>query len=248
MLQNYKKSAIGAPVFHPTRVHLFTLLIAVLVAGCQTAVAPGGRIDGVSFKAGKNEIGEACRVVSAAPNADLPQGVSAYQVFCGQWEQPSAAIYRTTETASALELATRGWWRTRLDTNFNCEPPLQTSILDNMSAAALDCTFRVGGWPNQGLVTRIGDEAFFADSLPATYPVVERSIGVLTGKMTLTQAAEQGSLSSEIQRLEARLAGATYSVGDLQRYRDLLRLAQYYNFQGLFPEAEERYREALAIH
>jgi tetratricopeptide (TPR) repeat protein len=98
------------------------------------------------------------------------------------------------------------------------------------------------------LVTRIGDEVFFADSLPATYPVVERSIGVLTGRMTLNQATEQGSLSSEIQRLEASLAGAAYSVGDLQRYRDLLQLGQYYNFQGLFPESEERYREALAMH
>jgi CHAT domain-containing protein len=248
MLQDYKKSAIGAPIFCPARAYLFTILTAVLLAGCQTAVAPGAGSDGVSFKVGENAIGEACRVVSAAPDADLPQGVSAYQIFCGQWEQPSAAIYRTTDTASALELATQGWWRTRLDTTFNCESPIQTSILDDIPATALDCTFRVGGWPNQALVTQVGDEVFLADSLLATYPVVERSIGVLTGKITLSEATEQGSLSSEIQRLEASLAGAAYSVGDLQRYRNLLRLAQYYNFQGLFPEAEERYREALAIH
>ena len=248
MLPDHNKPVTGGSTSHPARECLITLLITALVTGCQTTVAPGGKTDGVSFKPGENAIGEACRVVSAAPKASLPQGVSTYQVFCGEWEQPSATIYRTTATANTLELATQSWWRTRLNNTFNCGPPLQTSILDDISATALDCSFRVGGWPNQALVTRVGDEAFFADSLPATYPVVERTIGVISGKITLSQATDQTSLSREIQRLEARLAGAGYSVGDLQRYRDLLRLAQYYNFQGLFPEAEERYREALAIH
>ena len=73
MLQYHRKSAIWAPVFYPApvRLYLFTIFIAALLAGCQTAVAPEGRIDGVSFKVGENAIGEACRVVSAAPGADL---------------------------------------------------------------------------------------------------------------------------------------------------------------------------------
>ena len=248
MLPAHNQSSTRAPLLPPVRNCLITLLTTVALVGCQTAVAPSGRTDGVSLKVGENTVGEACRTVSAKPVAKLPQGTSLFQIYCGEWEQPSATIYRTTETGSVKALATQSWWRTQLDTTFNCQPPLQTSILDDIAVTALDCSFRVGGWPSQALVTRLDEYVFFADGLPATHPVVERTIGVLSGKMTLNQATKQTSLSSEIQRLEARLAGAHYSVGDLQRYQDLLRLAQYYNFQGLFPEAEERYREALAIH
>ena len=248
MLPDHNKSSVRVPFLHPARDCLIFFLTTALLAGCQTAGVPGGKTDGVSLKVGENAIGETCRAISAKPGTHVPQGTSMFQVFCGEWEQPSATIYRTTEMDSARALATQSWWRTRLDTTFNCEPPLQTSILDDIAVTALDCSFRVGGWPNQALVTLVDEHVFLADSLPATYPVVERTIGVLSGKLTLSQATEQTSLSSEIQRLEARLAGAGYSVGDLQRYQDLLRLAQYYNFQGLYPEAEERYREALAIH
>lgn len=248
MLPDHNKSSTRAPLLHPARGYIITFLTTVLLVGCQTAGTLTGKTDGISLKVGENAIGESCRAISAKPDTNLPQGTSIFQVFCGEWEQPSATIYRTTEMGSIKALATRSWWRTRLDTTFNCEPPLQTSMLDDIAVTALDCSFRVGGWPNQALVTRLGEYIFFADSLPATYPVVERTIGILSGKMTLKQATKQTSLSSEIQRLEARLATAGYSVGDLQRYQDLLRLAQYYNFQGLFPEAEERYREALAIH
>ena len=61
------------------------------------------------------------------------------------------------------------------------------------------------------------------------------------------QATDTTGISGEIQRLETRLAGAQYSTGDLGQYRDLLRLAQYYNFQNNFTEAEKRYRTALDI-
>ena len=248
MLQDYDNSMIKAPFRLAADVTLAILFITVLLCGCQTMDIAKSGSKGINYGVGDNTIGESCRLVSAEPEAGLPPEVSVYQIFCGKWEQPSASVYRIKATKKPLEQANEGWWRSHLDTTFNCNTPLQTKILDNIPAVALDCTFRAGGWPNQALATQIGDETFLVDSLPATYPVVERSIGILSGKLTPHQASENGTLSSEIQRLEARLTGTAYSAGDLQRYKDLLRLAQYYNFQGLFPEAEERYREALKIH
>jgi CHAT domain-containing protein len=225
------------------------LLLAVsLQTGCQsTRYTQKAASEGVAFGVGENLIGEPCRLINAPKETKLPETWSAYDIYCGTWEEPSAHIYRTTATTSEKELATSGIWRDRLDNFVNCQPPTATSILDNLSASALDCTFRVGGWPYQAITARIDDKTFLADTIPSAYPVVERAIGLLTDRLNQDQATDTATISGEVKRLEARLASAQYSTGDLSHYRDLLRLAQYYNFQNNFTEAEKRYRTALDI-
>ncbi len=104
-----------------------------------------------------------------------------------------------------------------------------------------------GTWPYQALVAKVDGTVYLVDSIPAALGAAERAVGVLAGRVKAKDATQQGSASAEIARLESRLAQSQYSVGDLQRYYDLVRLAQYYNFQGRHAEAEKRYREVLAL-
>ena len=150
-----QKLAIRAQVSYRTPGFLLTVVLAATLAGCQTAVAPGEGINGVSFKAGENTIGEVCQVVSAIPDTDLLQEISAYHVFCGQWEQPSAVIYRTTDHGGhpgtgEPELVAGAPWtalsiasRRRADEHPGWRVP----------RLPWTGTFRLGGWPNQALVT-----------------------------------------------------------------------------------------------
>jgi CHAT domain-containing protein len=220
--------------------------LVALLSGCQSPGGAGAQ-GGVSFAAGENTIGEACRVRGGAPHPDVPQAAATFATHCGEWEEPSARIIKTEAGVDPRVLAQDGWWRARLDQFLNCEEPIATTILDGVAAVALDCAFRTGGWPFQALAVRIGGDVWLGDSTPAAYPVMERAIGVLAGRLQPAQASDTGRISAEIERLEALLAGGQYSIGALQQYRELLRLGQYYNFRGQYAEAEKQYRRALEL-
>jgi CHAT domain-containing protein len=222
------------------------LAILALTACNRSLLLPSGA-DSSPFNVGANQIGENCRVVGAATEPGATGLASTQNVMCGSWEKPSAKILVTRKEQSAMELATSGWWRERLDVLASCGPPLPTSILDGVQAVAMDCQLRSGGWPYQALAVSINDRTYLGDSIPAAYAVMERSIGVLSGHLAKSQALERGTVSSEIKRLESTLAGAEYSAGDLNSYRNLLHLAQYYNFLGNFVEAERCYVQALEL-
>jgi CHAT domain-containing protein len=225
---------------------LGVLTVLVLTACNRSLLLPSGADSG-SFNVGANQIGESCRAVGAAAEPGVTGVLSTQNVMCGNWEKASAKILVTGKDKSAMELATSGWWRERLDMFASCGPPFATSILDGVQAVAMDCQLRSGGWPYQALAVSINGKIYLGDSIPAAYPVMERSIGVLSGQLAKSQALERGTVSSEIKRLEATLAKANYSAGDLSLYRNLLRLAQYYNFLGNFAEAERCYVQALEL-
>lgn len=223
--------------------------LAAILAGCQSlGIDPlSSSPRGASASLGDNLLGEPCRFVSAPDQAATAGGQAGYSVLCGKWEQPSARIVRVDSPAAAGDLAAEGAWRDRLGTFAVCQPAVETTILDGLPATALDCTLQRGGWAYQGLAVRIGQSTWLGESIPAALPVLERAIAALSGRSAQAKSAGSEQTSAEIARLETRLSGALYTVGDLQRYRDLLRLAQYYNYQGNYPEAEKRYREALAL-
>jgi CHAT domain-containing protein len=222
------------------------ILIGGLFLGCAIHEVSWRETGYVSMPVATNEVGESCKAVSLSldDEADVDAGIG---VFCGAWEEPSAHVYRVKSQKDVDRFLEEGWWRAQLEMTANCGPPIPTSILDGVEAIALDCRFRAGGWPYHAIVARIGEEVYLAESIPGTYAVTERAIGLLSGRIEPTETIEKGAASQEIQRLENRLSGEYYSGSDIQRYQNLLKLAQYYNFQGNFPEAERRYREALAL-
>ena len=224
---------------------LAALLLATCVTACQTLGVPERR--SVSAEVGSNLIDEPCRVVSARAEQGSLSDETDYNVFCGKWEQPSAKITRLQTDTPTQQLANGGQWRERLDAFATCGQPIATKVLDSAAALALDCTLGRGGWPYQALIWTAGNGVYAAHGIPAALPAMERAIGLLSGLSTVTSATPSGQVSAEMARVEARLAGGLYSTGDLEHYRDLLRVAQYHNYQGRFAEAEKRYREALAL-
>jgi CHAT domain-containing protein/tetratricopeptide (TPR) repeat protein len=223
---------------------LAVLLGLSLTGGCQTGRGLGRPANGsISFVVGQNTLGESCR---ADLKVDTPEEGSVYRLFCGEWEEPSARIF-VVGSGRAAELSKGGPWRDRLNSLANCGTPTPTKVLDGAAGLSMDCTLRAGGWPYQALAVDLGGRTFLVDSIPTAYPAAERAVGVIAGRAKPADAGQGGTVSDEMKRLEARLGAARYSAGDLARYRDLLRLAQYYNFQGNFVEAEQRYRDALGL-
>jgi len=227
---------------------LVSVLTVLALTACNKSLLLPGGAGGGSFNVGANQIGESCKVVGAPAEPGVAGVLSTQNLMCGNWEKPSARILVTRKDKSAMELATSGWWRKRLDAFAICSPPFATNILGGVQAVAMDCQLRSGGWPYQALAVSIDDKTYLGDSIPAAYPAMERSIGVLSGQLAKAGAMERGTASSEMKRLESTLAKANYSAGDLSSYRNLLRLAQYYNFLGNYAEAEKCYVQALGLN
>lgn len=227
----------------------FLALLSALAAGCSAMPrALKSQGPGASLAIGPNTIGEQCRAVASSPEEDAPKGVSEYKVFCGKWEEPSGRIFISGEDKDAAALIGQGWWRERLERFVNFRTPSPTRILDGVDAISLDCELRVGGWPYHALAASIAGKTYLVESIPAAYPAAELAVGMLSGRSAPKgEGGAETRVSEEIKRLEATLGGTSYSVGDLESYHNLLRLAQYYNFQGNHAEAESRYVRALQL-
>jgi CHAT domain-containing protein len=142
-------------------------------------------------------------------------------------------------------LATGGPWRTAIDARFLCQPPASTTILGGEPALLMQCTRRVGGWPHVAMVALVSGNAWLADGvLPAT-PPMERSIGVLSGRVT-AEAAPRVSGADAL--LANRLAARAFSSGDVGAYEGLMVQGQRANQAGNSAAAERAYRAALALH
>ncbi len=224
--------------------------LALMLVSCDALRKQGVPVSGV-FPVGDNLVGESCRAEAGAGDLRLVvaglQGRT-YRVFCGDWKQPSATILALdSSTISPDLLLTQGGWRSRLDLLAVCEDPVDSAIIDGVSARVLDCRLRDGGWPYSAFAATVGETLYLAQGIPAAQPVAEEAIGVLAGKRTAGAAKSAGS-SDAVARLEEQLAGRFFGTGDLQDYQLLYKVGGYYNGQKSFSEAEKYYRQALEIH
>ena len=164
-------------------------------------------------------------------------------IFCGAYEQPSAHV-RSGENAPLAGLATASPWRTALDTRFACNPPRPTTILGDEPAMLLECTRHIGGWPQVALVASVGGSTYYADGLLPTLPVMERAIGVMSGRVAAGSAAPSSGADA---LLAARLASQAFSSGNIGQYERLMLLGTRANLSGNFISAEKAYRAALTL-
>jgi CHAT domain-containing protein/tetratricopeptide (TPR) repeat protein len=226
---------------------LFTACtLACLLAGCALP-PPGAYIGGNPAAAegakpvalGSDASGESCNQLPS----DLANAVD---VYCGTWQLPAAHIrFVPATTASPVELASGGAWRDTLELRYACAPPVSSSILDGVAAALLQCTRRIGGWPQVALVASVGGRIYLADGILPTLPVMERAIGVLSGRAT---AGTVALLPSAVDALLAgRLAARAFSAGDVGDYERLMALGARANLAESFATAETADRAALAL-
>ena len=222
----------------------FLPFLAILAA---CAVPPpsayvGGTGHAVSEKVisvGKNAAGEACTEQAAGNGADI---------YCGTWSQPSARVRPgpATTPAALAALATSGTWRVGLNALYSCGPPNTTAILGNQQVALLQCTQLVGGWPHVAMVADVGGRAWYADGVLPALPVIERTIGVLSGRVS-PQAASAVAQSAADAMLANRLAAQAFSSGDVGHYDELMHLGTRANLSENFAAAETAFRAALAL-
>ncbi len=188
---------------------------------------------------GSNEVGEPC-------TQDAGPGAREAAISCGKWDQPAAhAVGGDPASPDTLQaLASSGPWRARLDQRLSCETaPVPTSVLGE-PALLLRCTRRIGGWPQVALVTVLGGRAWYADGVQPSLPVMERAIGVLSGRLpadTAAQHAVSPALAAQ------RLAGSLFSANDLGQYEDWMQTATRANQAGDYADARKTYRSIAEL-
>lgn len=232
--------------------------VMAALAGCAALedgdANPASSIESVAYTAlplGPNLVDETCRAQPDPAAAAAVDALRAYNIFCGEWEQPSGRIYEVSAIGAPTDLLRQytagSWWTESLELRMDCTPGEPTQVLDGIGAILLNCRLRNGGWPYLALATSTDDSIYLADGIPAILPPMERAIGGLAGRIDL-ESPPATNPSAALERLEALLGGRYYGTGDLETYRRLMSAGQHYNGLKQFAEAEARYREALVVH
>lgn len=215
---------------------LIALLIAIALGGCDRPPPEAyekaqAASKGISI--GDNATGEACTLVE--------RGAGAADIYCGAWQQPSARV-RSGGPASAgslLALATSSPWRVELESRFACaDPKAESPVL-----VVLQCARRSGGWPQVAIVRLDGGNAWLADGTPASYPVILRAVGRLSGGGSALAAADAPVSAA----MASYLAAQAFSSGDIAEYEGLMTAGLQANLAGKPEAAEKAYRAALAL-
>lgn len=223
------------------------LLAAILLAlsGC-TKPAPTAYLGGVAgarqaVALGKDASGEACNQLQAGKT-------EVADVFCGTWQQPAARVRRAAavDGGTLATVATASPWRQALDARFACGSTESTTILGGDPALLLKCTRRIGGWPQVALVAEVGGRIWVADGVLPTLPVIQRSIGILSGRVS-PSAATTLSPSAADSLLANVLSAQAFSAGDVGQFEQLMSLGARANLAENFAAAEQAYRAALAL-
>jgi CHAT domain-containing protein len=233
----------------------FGTVLALALSGCEAPPSdiyvsgsqPGSAVTIVAVA--NDEVDEPCHF-QPAPTSAIAIAIGARRavaLYCGYWGQPSGRIFELGDADAARldAVATSGPWRAYLDSRFACGAPTGTRILDGAPAALMQCTRRTGGWPHLALTTSVGGRVFAADAVPAALPALEAALGALGGRPVAGGAAPP----SEAARLIARASAGRrrFGSGDLQRFYDLTAAGDAYNNIDDPANAEEAFREALAI-
>ena len=234
----------GRPL--PFRGRGFPVLLCTLsvLAGCDrpppSAYLGGAPASAQATSLGNDASNEGCNL--------LPSGVAgSADVYCGTWQQPAARIHTggPADAAALPALASAGPWRAALDLRYACQAPVATTILGNEPALLLQCTRRIGGWPQLGLVASVDGKAYLADGILPVLAVMQRAIGVQSGRVAAGAAALPPSAVDAL--LANRLAAHAFSASDVGTYDRLMGLGARSNLAEDFAAAETAYRAALAL-
>ena len=227
-----------------TDVRCTVLALLLLSATHCTTPPPDAYVGAVQIgdglDVGTTAAGETCR--QRTDRAGIAE------IYCEDREQPAGSVHRGDPDGPAdLDmLATSGPWRVGIDLRFVCETPASVSLAYAQSALLMRCTRRVGGFPQVALVASVDGKIYFADGILPLLPVLERSIGVLSGHLTPAAApAAQPSLA--MRQLIERLSARAFTVGDVAEYDRLMALGARANLSEDFASAAIAYRAALKL-
>ena len=212
------------------------LLLATALASCARPPADvyvGGASTGASL--GADTAGEMCTLQGG-------------DIFCGTWTQPSGHVAAggPADAATLASLAGSGPWRAGIDQRLACQEPQPTTIFGDVPALLLSCTRKIGGWPQVALAASVNGTAYVGDAILPALPVLERSIGVMSGRLAPSAAAALPPSAADAL-MARRLAAQSFGAHDLEQFDALMQAGTKANLAQDFAGAEQAYRAAVTL-
>ncbi len=229
------------------RLLFLPLSLVCLLSACDRPPASAylGGAPGAAQVAAGTALGNDANGASCTELAAGAAGV--FDIYCAGWQLPAARVRDAGagQPAGLMAAATDGAWREEIDRRFACAEPVASTILGDVPAVALQCRRRIGGWPQVALLAAAGGHVYLADGILPTVPVMQRAIGVLSGRLragtaTLPPAALDTLLANQ-------LAARAFGAGDVAEYERLMALGARSNLAENFAAAETAYRAALVV-
>ncbi len=226
----------------PARTKALPLLaLLAALAGCQSPpasvyVAVQDSRSG-TVPVGDNSAGEPCR--------RLDLGGGSADVYCGEWERPSARI-RPGEPRGGADMGALANgqgagapWRSEIDGRFVCPADQRRiTVLGGAEAVVMECHYRSSGFPQTILVADVGGRVWYADTIGAAFDVTLRGIGALAGTPFDATAVTSNPTAG---------AGPAFKASDAQAYQSKMRDAAEANRQGNTSKAEKLFRDVIAL-
>ncbi len=219
----------------------------ILTSGCQKlpfTEAPGTYVM-------ESLANEECRYRQSFSDEYKKFGSRQFEIYCGKWEYPSGHVFEmpvADSNVSLKQLADSGVWREWLDSQMICEPGSDTTMIKGFKVHIISCKLRNGNWPYMAGVVKAGDSIYLADGIPTIMPVVEATIGQLSGEFVRPTKMTDDTRSKALQRVRKFIKGPIYGSRELMEYYRLMSAGQFYNSIKDYTTSARRYRKALHLH
>ena len=219
----------------PLSRRLFLLLPLAWPAGCQTpppdAYVAASHAEGNGVVIGRNAAGEVCRqyVPATGGGADL---------YCGTWKQPAARVRPGAGAGGTLAEQASRFAASLAPRVVRCGTPQPLAFPGADAALQMTCTRAAGGWPHAALVAQVGGRSWYADGVAPALPVMQRAIGVLTGR---------ASPEAETAAPPPLAAIRSLSANDIGLYQALMHDAADANRTGNWEQSAVLFRRAAEL-
>lgn len=224
---------------------LFSL--SLVLSGCQSLPF----MDAPEVYVMESLANEECRYRQSFADEYKDFGVRQYEIYCGKWEHPSGHVFEvpvSTSDVSLKQWASSGAWREWLNSQMICEPGSDTTMIEGFKVHILSCKLRNGNWPYMAGVVQAGNSIYLADGIPTIMPVVEATIGQLSGEFVRPTKMTADTRSKALQRVRLFIKGPIYGSRELMEYYRLMSAGQFYNSIKDHTTAALRYRKAFRLH
>ncbi len=227
------------------------LTTVLLLAAGACAPFPGlgggqGRDLAAGFPVGLNLAGESCRITPNAQLVSSLQATQAFEVECGRWENASARI--AVYDFDKVDAGRPAVWLSSIGAFAECPGEPQAQLQQMKAGRPLDCRLELGGFPYRALMSSTGGLAYAVDGIPSALGAAQRAVDVLSGVLPVEEAAGMQAGERDLAALGPEIGARVFTLGDVFGFRDHLRYAQYFNYQGNHAQAAAQYREALELH
>jgi CHAT domain-containing protein len=222
--------------------------IVFSISGCQTLPVFSDKPEVYVMESLANE---ECRYRQSFADEYKQFGSSQFEIYCGKWEHPSGHVFKvpiSNHDVSLKQWASSGEWRKWLDSQMICEPGSNTTMIEGFKVHILSCKLRNGNWPYMAGVVLAGDAIYLTDGVPTIMPVVEATIGQLSGEFVRPTEMTADTRSKALKRLRSFIKGPIYGSRELMEYYRLMSAGQFYNSIKDYTTSALRYQKALQLH